>query len=168
MTDKPWKLVLLLGGIFLSGAIVGGFVSVAVAKTMLRQHLAPEMWGPARLKMLEKRLDLTTEQLERLRPIVRRDVEDLNRLRQQGFTETRRIIERMERDISAVLTPEQREKFEKINAEMRERARRMMDQPRRERPEKGERRNPPPGDREGPPPPPPSEGKPPVGDPGKD
>jgi hypothetical protein len=160
MTDKPWKLVLLLTGIFVAGAIVGGVASLAVAKKMVRERLAPEMWGPAHLKMLERRLELTPRQMERLRPLVRRDVEDLNRLRQQGFQETRRIIERMERDISAVLTPEQKAKFEEFNAERRERARRMLEQRRG----RGDRRGPPsfehgppPDGRDAPPPPP--EGK---------
>jgi Spy/CpxP family protein refolding chaperone len=159
MTDKPWKLVLLLTGIFFAGAVAGGFVTLEVGKGMLRKRLAPDNWGPARLKMLEKHLDLTPEQLDRLKPIIRRDVEDMNRLRQQGFQETRRILERMEKDIAAVLTPEQREKFQKLNAEMRERARRMIEQ-RREKGEKGERRGPPPGapdDHDGPPPPPPGD-----------
>ncbi|WP_415907817.1 hypothetical protein [Oleiharenicola sp. Vm1] len=165
MTDKPWKLVLLLTGIFLAGAVAGGFVTLEVGKSMLRKRLAPDNWGPARLKMLEKHLDLTSDQIERLKPIVRRDVDELNRLRQQGFQETRRILERMEKDIAEVLTPEQRAKFEKLNAEMRERARRLMEQRRNE---KGERRAPPPPpEGEGHPRPPP-DGKAPPADPGKE
>lgn len=161
MTDKPWKLVLLLTGIFLAGGVAGGFVTLEVGKNMLRKRLAPEAWGPARLKKLEEQLKLTPAQIERLKPIVRRDVEDMGRLRQQGFLETRRILERMEKDIAAVLTPEQRAKFEKLNEEMRERARRLME--RRERGDKSERRGPPPEGKDGPPPPPP-EGKGPGGD----
>ncbi|MBI2512952.1 MAG: hypothetical protein HYV96_13315 [Opitutae bacterium] len=167
MTDKPWKLVLLLTGIFLAGAVAGGFVTLEVGKGMLRKRLAPDNWGPARLKTLEKELDLTVEQIERLKPIIRRDVEDMNRLRQQGFQETRRILERMEKDIAAILTPEQKEKFEKFNEERRERARRLFEQQRRERSEKGDRRGPPPPGGEGHPPPPP-DGKAPPADPGKD
>ena len=30
MTDKPWKLVLLLTGIFLAGGVAGGFVTIRV------------------------------------------------------------------------------------------------------------------------------------------
>lgn len=161
MTDKPWKLVLLLTGIFLAGAVAGGFVSLEVAHNMLRKRLAPDNWGPARLKLLAERLELTPDQVERLKPIVRRDVEDLNRLRQQSFAETRRILERMEKDIAAVLTAEQKEKFQKLNQEMRERARRMFEQ---RRGEKGEHRGPPPADRDGPPPMPPPDGKGPGGD----
>lgn len=158
MTDKPWKLVLLLTGIFLAGAVAGGFVTLEVGKNMLRKRMAPDIWGPTRLKTLEKELALTPEQIDRLKPIVRRDVDELNRLRQQGFQETRRILERMENDIAALLTPEQKTKFEKFNEERRERARRMFEQHRRERTEKGERRTPPPANTgDGPPPPPPSE-----------
>lgn len=167
MTDRPWKLVLLLTGIFLAGAVAGGFVTLEVGKDMFRKRMAPENWGPARLKMLEKHLDLSAEQIERLKPIIRRDVEDLNRLRQQGFQETRRILERMEKDISAILTAEQKGKFQQLNAEMRERARRMIEQRRNERhekgerPDKGERRGPPRGEAgprgDAPPPPPPTD-----------
>jgi Spy/CpxP family protein refolding chaperone len=158
MTDKPWKLVLLLTGIFLAGAVAGGFVTLEVGKNMLRKRMAPDNWGPARLKTLEKELALTPEQIDRLKPIVRRDVDELNRLRQQGFQETRRILERMENDIAAILTPEQKAKFEKFNEERRERARRMFEQHRRERTEKGERRTPPPANAgDGPPPPPPDD-----------
>lgn len=170
MTDKPWKLVLLLTGIFLAGAVAGGFVTLEVGKGMLRKRMAPENWGPARLKTLEKELDLTPAQIEQLKPIIRRDVEDLNRLRQQGFQETRRILERMEKDITAVLTSAQKAKFEKFNEERRERARRMFEQRRvekSERLEKGERRGPPPGEpdpRDGAPPPPPPAEKSPGGD----
>lgn len=167
MTDKPWKLVLLLTGIFLAGSVVGGFVSLAVARSMVRERLAPEMWGPNRLKMIEKRLQLTPEQVERLKPIIRRDVEELTKLRQQGFQEARRVVERMEKDIASVLTPEQAVKYEKLNAELREKARRMFEQQKRDRdrPDKGERRGPPPGGKDGMPPPPDG---PPPGEPGKD
>lgn len=163
MTDKPWKLVLLLTGIFLAGGVAGGFITLEVGKSMLRKRMAPENWGPARLKKLEEHLNLTAEQLERLKPIVRRDVDELNKLRQQGFQDTRRILERMEKDIATVLTPEQKEKFEKLNAEMRERARRAFEMRRSERlekgerPDKGDRRGPPPEGKDGPPPPPPDE-----------
>ncbi|MBI2516751.1 MAG: hypothetical protein HYV95_07515 [Opitutae bacterium] len=151
MMDKPWKIVLVLVGMFAAGLVTGGFVAARVIKNIVEKRAMPEQWGPARLKMLANRLELTPEQLEKLRPIVRRDVEDLGRTRNYAFHETKRILERMERDISAVLTPEQRVKFEQINREFRERADRFM----RERglrggPGAGQRDRPPRGERPAP------------------
>jgi hypothetical protein len=160
MTEKPWKLVLLLVGIFGAGCVAGGFVTLEFLHKKMRERGAPEHWGPARLKLLSERLDLSKDQVERLKPIIRRDVEDLNRLRQQSFGETRRILERMERDIAAVLTPEQKVKFQELSEEMKERARRLFEQRRGERREMRENRDgpgggpPPEGKREGRPPPP--------------
>ncbi len=159
MNGSPLKLILLLVGIFLAGAVAGGFVTVEYVQAKLRERGQPEQWGPARLKLLEKRLELTEEQKEKLKPIIKRDVEELNKLRQSGFNETRRILQRMEADIAAVLTPEQKVKFDKVNEEMRERIRKQWEQRR------GERRDgrPPgaPGEgKDGPPPPPPDGKKP--------
>jgi Spy/CpxP family protein refolding chaperone len=126
MMDKPWKVVLVLVGMFAAGVVTGGFLAARVIKRVAEKRTLPEQWGPARLRMLADRLELTPGQQEKLRPIVRRDVEDLGRIRHHSFNETKRILERMERDISAVLTPEQRVKFEQINREFRARAERFM------------------------------------------
>lgn len=162
---KTWKLVLLLTGIFLAGAVTGIFGTVRFARHFLEKRPSPDQWAPARLKMLTDRLALTPEQVERLRPILRRDMEDLKTVRETSFKDTRAIFERMDRDIIAVLTPGQREKFEQMNREMRERFQKFMqrgpgtpggknDRPRRD--------GPPPG--EGGEPPPPPAGPPPGGD----
>ena len=151
MTDKPWKLVLLLTGIFFAGAITGGVVTVRYGRQLAQMRAQPEQWGPARLKMLAQRLDLTPEQVEKLRPIIKRDMEDLNRLRQHGMSETRRVLQRMEADITAELTPEQKGKFEKLTEEIR--AKMQRDHPGSNGPRvpgvRGDRQPP-----DGPPPPP--------------
>lgn len=126
MMDKPWKIVLVLAGMFAAGLVTGGFVAARLIKHVVQQHALPEQWGPARLKLLAKRLELTPEQQERLHPIIRRDVEDLARIRNHAFSDTKLILERMEHDIAAELTPEQRVKFDQINQEFRERTERFM------------------------------------------
>jgi Spy/CpxP family protein refolding chaperone len=129
MTDKPWKLVLLLTGIFVAGGITGSFVTVRVVRNWAKRVAQPEQWGPNRLDMLTKRLDLTPEQIERIRPLIKRDMEDLAFIRQTGFREARRILERMELDIAAELTPPQKEKFDQLNKEFRERMQRFIHTP---------------------------------------
>jgi Spy/CpxP family protein refolding chaperone len=126
MMDRPWKLVLLLAGIFAAGAVTGGFVTVRFGRQMMRDRPRFDQWGPNRIKMLAERLDLTPDQVEKLRPIMRRDGDDLTRIRSTSISDTRRILERMEHDIAEVLTPEQRTKFEQMNREQHERMQRIM------------------------------------------
>ena len=118
--NQPWKLILLLIGIFCAGAVAGGFVTLRIAHHSMPRPPSPEQWGPARLKKISEKLNLTPEQEEKLRPIMRRDMEDLGRVRTSSFAESKRIFERMEHDIAEVLTPEQKEKFEQMNRERRE------------------------------------------------
>lgn len=145
--DKPWKIALVLLGIFLAGALTGGAVAVRIVRNMAMKRPMPEQWGPMQLKRMAERLDLSAEQLEQLRPIVRRNMEELNRLRTYALGETRTILERMNRDIADKLTPEQRIKFEQIGREMRERAQRIQLERGQRSFGPGERRERLPGDR---------------------
>ncbi len=126
--DKPWKIILLLAGIFVAGATTGSLVAVRVNKEKMgkSRSLPVEQWAPNRLRMLSQRLELTPAQMERLRPILRRDMEDLARIRSQSVTESRRIIDRMEKDIADQLTPGQKAEYEKVKQQTEERFRRMM------------------------------------------
>ncbi len=137
--DKPWKVILLIAGIFAAGSVAGGFFSFRWAKQHSDRQRAqsPDQWAGRRLGMLTDRLGLTPEQMERLRPILRRDMEDLNRIRSQSMTETRRIIDRMEKDIAQQLTPAQKEEYEKIKQKTAEGFRRMRMQQERARGGKG-------------------------------
>ena len=138
--NSPWKLILLLSGIFLAGVVTGGFVAHRHLRKEFSKRMAPEQFFDSRFEMLTKRLSLTADQQAKLKPIMLRDAQELVQIRNNTIAETRKSLERMERDISEVLTPEQRVKFEQINREMRERMKRFL-------------KNRPPGSREGGPPP---------------
>jgi Spy/CpxP family protein refolding chaperone len=152
--NKPWQVCLVLVGIFAAGGISGGLV----AYQMARRHAPPPpgVWVARRIENVARELELTPAQMERVRPIVKRNVEELTKLTRQSMQPVHEILGRMETEISALLTPEQRTKYEQIMKERREVRRRMQDQHgmRGER----ERR---PDDR--PPPPPPKPGEQPVG-----
>lgn len=152
---QPWKLILVLVGIFAAGVVTGAFVTLRVGREIVAKRAMPEQWAPQRLKRLAERLELTPEQLEQLRPVMRRNMEELNRLRNYSMEGTRDILERMQREITEKLTPEQRAKFEQMSREEREKreAREKADRARRA---KGDR----PGDR-------PGDGPRPMGEPGK-
>jgi Spy/CpxP family protein refolding chaperone len=127
--NSPWKLIFVLVGIFAAGAVTGVFVerrlkAPRVEITQLhRSTVATEQWAPKQLKRLVDGLELNAEQAEQILPIIRRNMEELDRLRSHSRAETSGIFERMARDISEKLTPEQRVKYAQMNAESRERAR---------------------------------------------
>ncbi|HET7536188.1 MAG TPA: hypothetical protein VFJ90_07025 [Candidatus Didemnitutus sp.] len=126
MTDKPWKLVLLLTGIFAAGLVAGSFGSMRFARYFDPKRPAPEEWGTNRLKSLKEQLDLTAAQVEQLRPIMKRDTDELRRVRESSMKDTQRIFQRMEQDIAAILTPEQKTKFDDMNREARERMQKFL------------------------------------------
>ena len=149
--NKPWKIVLVLLGIFIAGGVTGAFVTLRVGRHLIANRPGPEQWARNHLERLVKRLDLKPEQAEVIRPIVNRHMEELSRLRNEQMTESRKVFEQMQQEISAQLTPEQRTKLEKFNKEMRERAKKFI-QERKNRPR--EPRAGEPGKPDGTPPPP--------------
>ncbi len=136
--SKPWKTVLLLLGIYVAGGVTGAFVMVRVIRDRVAHRPMPDQWAPMQLKRLAERLDLKPEQVDQLQPIVKHNMDELRKLRASSLAETRTVFERMEREISEKLTPEQRAQFEQMNKEFRERARRFM-QDRQNRPPGGPR-----------------------------
>jgi len=124
--NKPWKLVLVLVGIFLAGAVTGAFVTLRLGHDWIGRRPGPEQWAPNHLKKLVDRLGLQPAQQEQLRPIIQRNAEELNRVRGESMAATKAVFERMEREVSSVLTPEQIVKYEQLNKEMRERAKKVM------------------------------------------
>jgi Spy/CpxP family protein refolding chaperone len=120
MMNRPWKVILVLAGIFAAGAVTGGFATVRYYKGKLLSRPVPEEWAPKTLKRLADRLDLTPAQQEEIRPIVRRSMDHLGRLRATSMAETQAGVETMQREISERLTPEQRVKYERLNRELRE------------------------------------------------
>lgn len=149
--NSPWKLILLLVGIFLAGAVTGGFVTKYHFRKEFSKRMAPEQFCDSRLGQLTKRLGLTADQQAKLRPIMLRNMEELVQIREKTVTETRRTLDRMDHEISEVLTPDQRVKYEQISREKRERVKRFM----KDRPPGGWEGGRPPGGDIPPGPPPP-------------
>ncbi|HWA24575.1 MAG TPA: hypothetical protein VG734_02795 [Lacunisphaera sp.] len=118
--NQPWKVIVVLFGIFIAGGVTGGFVGLRISRNATMDRPVPEEWAPKHIKMLIERLGLTPDQVEQIRPIVRRDMEQLNRVRNYAQSETQTVVAGMQRDITELLTPEQRTKFEQLNRETRE------------------------------------------------
>lgn len=157
---NPWKLILLLLGIFIAGATTGGFLVVQFGREWIINRLQSDQWAAIHLKKLSEKLDLKPEQAEQILPIIRRNKDDLNQARAECQAQMKIVFERMEREITVILTPEQRSKYEKLVQEMKERAKKVRPSGPGEPPRVKD------GKPEGPPPPPPSQQPAPTPTPG--
>ncbi|MCF7707340.1 MAG: hypothetical protein K9N52_00375 [Verrucomicrobia bacterium] len=119
---KVWKVILAAVVIFLTGAITGGFVveffNVRLLTPVEEENESASMPRGLDTKKLLHRmrweLDLTDEQAERIREILKESTERMRQLwepvKPKAHEEFMRTIER----IKEVLNEEQREEFEEI------------------------------------------------------
>ena len=149
--NQTWKAILAFTGIFIAGAVFGGFLTLRfypqpepAARTARPLPTSLDQITPQILRRLAHRLELTEEQKEKIRPIIAEADREMRRLRQEGFRATMTVSKQMYAQLARELTPEQAEKLEQMQREMRERV--LEDRQRRwgERPPMpGERPTPP-------------------------
>ena len=147
--DRPWKVILAFVGVFIAGAVFGGFFTLrsvdrvvdaargkgspAKAPATKPAPAAPAAPAPAKgiapqvMRQLTQRLSPTPEQQKAIRPIVSRAAEDLQRMQREHLADTTRTTERMYADVSALLTPAQRTQLEQMRQEMLERVRKVRE-----------------------------------------
>jgi len=95
---------------------------------------APEQLGPQLFRRLTNQLDLTPAQRAKIRPIELRASEELNRLRRESVHSTQVLIDQLEDEIRALLTPEQQAKFQEGVARAQDKIQKYVaDQQRRQR-----------------------------------
>lgn len=120
---RHWKVTLALLGLFLLGAATGTVVTLKVVKRYIEARTNPERMSQSLLQEYQRRLRLTPEQVERLRPILQRTGREMGELRTEMAGRTFQVIRLSHEEIAAELQPEQREEFARVNKEMRERFR---------------------------------------------
>lgn len=164
--EKSWKVILAFAGIFVAGAVFGGFVALGVkdgpasgttapaASTAVVENTTPApvveqkdapagepkaqgkgavqpprppllqiplRWqAPQLMGRYRDRLDLTSEQKEKVDPVIQRATQDYRRLQQNFFKETTIIVQRLQADIRKELTPEQIAKLDALEKRQRE------------------------------------------------
>jgi Spy/CpxP family protein refolding chaperone len=143
--DRPWKAIFAFVGVFIAGAVFGGFFTLrsagkwgagdrprpvpapkaaAVAGQAGKDAPPPGRIFPQVMRQFTQRLNPTPEQQKAIKPIVSRAAEDLQRMQREHLTDTTRTTERMYADVASILTPAQRTKLEQMREEMHERVRR--------------------------------------------
>ena len=116
--NATWKVGLVFAGIFLAGAVAGGFAAVRLQKAFFQRS-----GGPDALMMhsnrLNERLKLEEPQRGRIGAIISATSDELRPLRR----EIDKAIQAMNTKIVAELTPEQRKEFEEMQRRWKERVR---------------------------------------------
>ena len=128
--DKTWKAVLAFIGIFLAGAVAGGFVSLNFVRVpppqVLRQTVTEQQWVIGQMRRFVNELKLDETQREQVKPVLERAAADIRRLRRRAYRETMDIIEGVNNEIAPMLTEGQKEKFEDIRWLQRKRIEELM------------------------------------------
>lgn len=126
--DKPWKVVLAFTGIFLAGVLVGGMATIRWGRNFAQRQPMGEQFAPRMMERLTSELQLTADQQAKIRPIIDARTTELRQLRRTTQKATANVLEHMQSDIAAQLTPEQKAKFEEQLKKQRERMRRFMEE----------------------------------------
>lgn len=112
---KIWKSALLLLLVFLAGGVTGSVVTNYVGKIMLARAFDFNRWPDAMVKVLQDKMELTAEQQQEVRKIGEDLARKMKSTLDNAVADSGRIIVDAQREIDAVLTPDQR----KIHAEMK-------------------------------------------------
>jgi|SRR6266536_271832 len=109
---KSWLLLLL---VFFAGVSVGVVGTGAVVRQVVRRIASnPDLVRERIGRELERKLDLSAEQRTKVRQVLLKSHERIKSLRREFQPRFFAIVEQAEADISATLTPEQREKFQRL------------------------------------------------------
>ncbi len=109
-----------MAGIFLAGAVAGGVGGAAWSKHKATQMSAQE-FVDRQLRRRVDQLELSSAQIEQIKPIMKQHEETLRVTRRKCFNEIGQVFRNMNAEIEDALTPGQREKFRTIQEEERER-----------------------------------------------
>lgn len=120
MTSKL-KVYGIVVGIFVLGAGAGGAAGYAVASKRVAEVLAddrPEAHDARRFEALARELDLTKEQRKKVRQIMDRHRSEHREATKAVFEkcgeELKKVRESIDKEIGAVLTPEQQQRFKEL------------------------------------------------------
>lgn len=124
---RHWKVILSLLAIFVAGTVTGAFLTLRVVRSYANRSalgtlmpLAPQ-WPNTALKNYEKRLKLTPEQVEKFKPMFEQAGKDLATTRTNVATDVLVTLRRLNAQVEAELTPEQKAELEKLREENRNR-----------------------------------------------
>lgn len=113
---RHWKIAASLIALFIVGMVTGAVLTVAVVKKIARDN---DNWPVATYRLYKKRLKLTPEQEQKLRPTFELAGEELRGIRRDTMHDIFEVIRRANVEIEKELTPEQKVEFDKLREDIR-------------------------------------------------
>jgi len=117
-----WKVILALAVVSLCSGLIGA----AVALRIQNHQLAPQSDGSQATEVfvdrLVKNLKLTPAQQKQIRPILEHGQSEIHTISTNAIHQTFQVRKQVEAEVSPLLTPEQRQRLQKIT-ERREKLR---------------------------------------------
>jgi hypothetical protein len=114
------KVIGYIAAIFLSGVLAGGVAGYTLAKQRPSPMPKPQEMAQGILSHLKTRLQLTSEQMTKARPLVEQTCSEIQAKSREQRKEISQRFEAMDMEITAFLSQMQREEFEKMQQERRE------------------------------------------------
>jgi len=127
---KRWQALIALTGLFVLGTVAGGLgAHLYYARALDRPPEPPPFFAGRLGPHLVRRLDLTPEQGEQLRQVLAESRREAEAMRRELAPRMREVMERSERRIQEILTPEQRRRFAELRRDSRRRSDRFFGGP---------------------------------------
>jgi Spy/CpxP family protein refolding chaperone len=123
---RKWKIILALAAIFLTGAVTGGVFALGMVKQAVDKKINPGRWPASLLETYQKRLKLTPEQIEQMRPVIEESRREWTATVRNAVGSYAAIIRQVDEQLAPLLTPEQKAEHERLREEVRARFRKQF------------------------------------------
>lgn len=117
--SRSWRVVLYATLIFVAGLFIGVLAGPHLLRTFLRPPTPAEMSSRI-LARLQSRLSLTPEQTAQIKPLVEQTASEIDGIREATTKQIADRIAESNSKIEAFITPEQKSKLDRLEAERRE------------------------------------------------
>lgn len=114
---SKWKISLYLVALFVAGMVTGSILTHQIGKRIMMKAMRPDAMAERWRHDLEGKLSLTTEQSQRIAPII---ADGMNTFRSGFHDQMQLALSNCNARIAVELTPEQRTKFAEIEKEQQE------------------------------------------------
>ena len=112
---RHWKILVCLTGLFALGAATGSLLTLRLRPEPTPSAQPPEeKWRALTLADYERHMELTPEQVERLKPVFGVTGQKLRTLRANTAERVAELVKEMNQQVMPALNPEQQAKLRKL------------------------------------------------------